>query len=413
MLKTLVIADDMTGTNDNGALLNEAGYDAVSAVSKNIDRQFYENRDVLCINTNSRAIDSFSAYQLIKDMVEKYAETETLISKRVDSTLRGNVGSEIDGVLAALPERFKAIVVAAYPKAGRICIGGYILVNSLPLETCGIETDPKTPVTSSFVVEIIGQQSKRSVCQIRLKDVLKGSNHLAEILRNVSESIVVIDAVRDVEIDIIAKACVTSGISYVCVDPGVFTVKSMKYKYPLQPQRIAKNLLVIGSLSEISKNQLDYFVKKNSTVVYKIDIENLIKNYEDEELKALNHIKTIGENYRNLCITSIYSKRFSKYDNLGKKLEFSEKISARIALIAIKILKEMDIGLVYLCGGDIAKDFVDHIHAEGIDVIREVIPLVVFGKLIGGDYAGLNILTKGGMVGEVEALDLIMSRLSY
>jgi len=46
--------------------------------------------------------------------------------------LRGNLGAEIDAVLDAAGEGYRAAVVPVYPKSGRICVGGYLLVKWHP-----------------------------------------------------------------------------------------------------------------------------------------------------------------------------------------------------------------------------------------------------------------------------------------
>ena len=411
MIKVLVIADDMTGANDTGALLNKAGFDTVSSPTDQIDKELYCNRDVLCLNTDSRAINSEDACKLIKDSVLRYAGSDTLISKRIDSTLRGNVGSEIDGVLEALPEH-KAIVVAAAPKAGRICVGGYILVHSVPLELCGIANDVKTPVHSSQVTEIIKEQSSRQVFMISLNEVLKGSGNICRLIQEAKESVIVIDAVTEENIDTIAKGCIESKIPFVCIDPGAFTLKAAQYKYKEQKRAEQKKLFIIGSLSPVTKRQLDFFNENKKTLIYKIDVENMLKDYKSEEKKAFEFFKKYEEESNYFCITTAYSGWVPPQADNVPILNETEKISVYITEIGKALLQKFNIDLVYLCGGDIAKDFIKNIGAKAIDVIDEVIPLAVYGKILGGEYEGLQILTKGGMIGNDESLNYMIGKLN-
>lgn len=412
MLMVLVIADDMTGANDTGALLNKAGFDTVSSPTDQIETELYSTRDVLCVNIDSRAIHSEVASKLVRNAVNRYAEDETLISKRIDSTLRGNVGSEIDGVLEALPTGYKAIVVASSPQAGRICIGGYILVHSVPLELCGLGNDLKTPVHSSKVIDIIKEQSNRSILMISLDEVLKGSQNVSKLLKESKESVIVIDAVTEDNIDIIAKASVESGISFVCIDPGAYTLKVARYKFSKQRINQKKKLFIIGSLSTVTKRQLDYFNEKNKTLIFKIDVLNLLENHEEEEKNACDFFEKHKEESNYFCITTAYSKQLSSNMNGDQILKEIEKISIYITQIGEVLLQRHKIDLVYLCGGDIAKDFIISIGAKAIDVIDEIIPLAVYGKILGGEYQGLQILTKGGMIGNDESLNYMITHLS-
>lgn len=171
MIKVLVVSDDMTGNNDVGALLNQSGLNTVAALSDHISKEYMVDRDALCLNTDSRALTSEQAREKVKQVVNNYWNTEILYCKRIDSTLRGNVGSEIDGILEALPKGYKAVVVPAFPKAGRICIGGYMLVDGRTLEECGAHKDVKTPVYHLKVKDIIASQSTRLIETVELKQV--------------------------------------------------------------------------------------------------------------------------------------------------------------------------------------------------------------------------------------------------
>jgi len=63
-------------------------------------------------------------------------------------------------VLDAAGEGYRATVVPVYPKSGRICVGGYLLVNGTPLQLTEVAKDPKCPIRSSNVKELISSQRK-------------------------------------------------------------------------------------------------------------------------------------------------------------------------------------------------------------------------------------------------------------
>ena len=43
-------------------------------------------------------------------------------------------------------------------------------------------------------------------------------------------------------------------------------------------------------------------------------------------------------------------------------------------------------------------------NANGITLIDEVAPLTAYGTLIDGEYDGLPIITKGGMIGDIRTI---------
>jgi uncharacterized protein YgbK (DUF1537 family) len=208
MLKTVIIADDLTGANDTGAILAKNGLKVGTLLDKS-DLSKFEKFDVLSITTNSRGMSANDAYNKVYDAVNLFENKENIFfSKRIDSTLRGNVGYEIDSIIDNLGNDTKAIVVASFPNSGRVSIGDFLLVNGVPLENTEVSKDPTSPVKTSRVTEIIKNQSKRKVGFISLDKVLKGSNIIKnEIIQNVKDNseIIVIDACTNEDIDEIAK----------------------------------------------------------------------------------------------------------------------------------------------------------------------------------------------------------------
>lgn len=411
MPSVLVIADDFTGANDTGVLLkDEGGFEAVSFLSCNDIEKFHYDKDIFCVNTDTRDKKSQYSYNLIRDITCKFKNRVKLISKRIDSTLRGNVGSEIDAVLDELGPEYKAIVVASYPSSGRICLGGYILVNGIPLEKTNVSSDVKTPVKSSNVISIIKSQSKKSIGYISLEDVLKGAEFLKGRIEKDSSKIIVIDAVSNEDVMVIADACTSLREKVVCVDPGPFTsylsinrLKSIK----AAPYR---SLMVIGSITELTRKQLEYFKGHREVLIYNVNVNNLINDFEDELKKALDYMQKDYENYKYLCITTSLIK--AEIES-GISLDVSNIISDRLNKIAKAILdmKDFNIKLVYLSGGDTAQGFLKNINSIAMEIIEEIIPLAVYGKIIGGQFHGLHVLTKGGLIGDETSMAFIMSTI--
>jgi uncharacterized protein YgbK (DUF1537 family) len=59
---------------------------------------------------------------------------------------------------------------------------------------------------------------------------------------------------------------------------------------------------------------------------------------------------------------------------------------------------------MYTCGGDITVAVCDRLKNIGLKLLGEVLPLASYGEIIGGEFPGLKIVTKGGMVGEADAI---------
>jgi uncharacterized protein YgbK (DUF1537 family) len=92
--EVVVIADDFTGANDAGVSLALSG----KKVSVAFQTPFTGDTDALVINSDSRALGASEA-------AEKVAGYRTELNaarwrvKKIDSTLRGNPGAEIEALL--------------------------------------------------------------------------------------------------------------------------------------------------------------------------------------------------------------------------------------------------------------------------------------------------------------------------
>ena len=104
MVKLFIIADDLTGALDTGVKFSENGLHTVvvplaeRAFSMPVD----ENVDVLVVNADSRCMTPLEAYDRVYRLalLAKKLDAE-IIYKKVDSALRGNIGSELSAMLDA------------------------------------------------------------------------------------------------------------------------------------------------------------------------------------------------------------------------------------------------------------------------------------------------------------------------
>jgi len=95
VLEAAIIADDFTGANATGILLKKKGLKVTTLLkpNSNIDKI---NAEVISISTNSRSIDPKEAYKRVYEATKTVIKSTPYVAKRIDSTLRGNLGAEID-----------------------------------------------------------------------------------------------------------------------------------------------------------------------------------------------------------------------------------------------------------------------------------------------------------------------------
>lgn len=156
-----VVADDVTGANDIGLMFAKHGY-KVEVFSRYSEVALNQVRaDVLVLDTNSRYDQATLAYAKVVNATRRLiaCRCRTLI-KKTCSVFRGNIGAEFDAMLDAAGADF-AVVVAAFPKNGRITKDGNHFVHGRPLAKSEFGNDPAHPMRTGDLREIIAQQSSR------------------------------------------------------------------------------------------------------------------------------------------------------------------------------------------------------------------------------------------------------------
>jgi len=415
MSEVIIIADDLTGANATSILLTKLGYKSAAFLGlEEYNNSANKNFSAISINTDSRGEDMDLAYERVSNVTKEIKKLKpALISKRIDSTFRGNVGAEIDAVLDQLSTEYVAIVVAAFPSSGRISIGGYLMVNLKPLEKTDVSKDPKTPVNESYIPSLIKAQSKHDVGYISLNEVLSGMDNLRKkIEKEIREKkrIIVIDATSDDDIEIIAKALVESNINLIAVDPGPFTFSlADQYRKRKKCETEKKVMLSVGSVSKLTKRQVDMLTVGHDCLIEYVDASNLLaKDRRESEIrKVTERLISKMEPFRIIGITSSSDEgRVIDLKGISKELNTSEedvakRISTGIAEITERVIRQRkdEVGGLYTSGGDVTAAVCKQLKASGIEVKSEVLPLAVYGSLIDGPHKGLAIVTKGGLVG--------------
>lgn len=417
-MKIGIIADDLTGANATGVKLSKQGFSATTLTSFQTPPTLGAFNAV-CVDTDSRYVQPDLAKARVQAALQNFQNWEAdLICKRIDSTVRGNIGYEVDTILEALGEKSIAIVVASFPESGRITSGGYLLVNGVPLQTTDVAKDPINPLKQSFVPHIIQKQSKFPVVHIGLETVLLEVQQLIDSINKEilnGNRIIVLDAVTDDDIDCITAAMLkVNEYTLIPVDPGPLTAKYSKAILNQQSQN-KKIVASIGSITPTAFKQIQYLLEKTDAYPYYIDANRLTHLDEkwDAEIEAISQeavqfldthdvlvMTTNSPHQDQLNLTTIATEFETTEEHLAKR------IAAGIGMITMKVLQSTNysVGGCFSSGGDITSSICTISNAEGIKLEEEVLPLVAYGKLMGGELDGLPIITKGGMAGEKDAL---------
>ncbi|GAB6877033.1 four-carbon acid sugar kinase family protein [Thermaerobacter litoralis] len=176
------------------------------------------------IPTHSRSVEPAVARHRVREAVRALGEAGCrFFGKRIDSTLRGNLGAELAGALEALPGHL-AVVVAAFPASGRATVGGRLWVHGVPLLETEAARDPITPVTDDDVARLLATQSGLPVTYLPpgpagYDEALP--QRLAALHRAGTRA-VVLDAAREEDVEAVAALVARAPVPVLAVDPGPF-----------------------------------------------------------------------------------------------------------------------------------------------------------------------------------------------
>jgi uncharacterized protein YgbK (DUF1537 family) len=197
MVRLAIVADDLTGACDTGALF--AGRGPVPVVVW--PQSAGGDHCVRVVDTETRALAASEAAARVASVAGG-----GLHFKKVDSTLRGAVGAEIEALMGAIGAR-TVLLCPAFPAQGRVVVDRVLRVDGVPVAASALARDPEFPrATTSSVVDLLRPQSARPIAWVPLEHVRAGVEPLAARLARLDGMLVVADAETDDDLDALAGA---------------------------------------------------------------------------------------------------------------------------------------------------------------------------------------------------------------
>lgn len=434
------VADDLTGATTTGVLL--ARSKARTAVFFNEEAaekaEGISELDAVLISSNSRPLPANEAYEKVasatnalKRMGVKY------FSKRIDTTLRGGVGVEVDAMLDQVGEDAVAVVVPAMPQSRRILVGGYSVIDGVALINTPVAQDVRTPVKENYIPRLLSGQTRRQVGLVTLNKVLAGGEAVRVALKEQRKAgceVIVVDAITLEDVETIAKACIELKWNVVAVDPGPFTSKLAFYRdligveepnLPPEADEAGKTVLIAaGSATPVTKKQMEILCEDSRHVRISVEPIPLIEGGDTalEEVskavdKAVELLKSEEQPRAILFETALHGELLN-LDEEDNKRHYAGGMSANrinaglgriISQVLEKVGREKIAGL-YTTGGDTMVNVCYQLGVECIEVMDYVIPQTDVGRLV-GSYDGLPVVGKGGLTGNDNTACEIVSRL--
>ncbi|MFE3459501.1 four-carbon acid sugar kinase family protein [Nocardiopsis aegyptia] len=416
MARILVLADDLTGANATGARFAHDGM-RVASVDAAHAAEAAEVYDAVVADLDSRHLDAARAAALVDSTVRGLWPVD-LVVKRTDTTLRGNVGAELEAAWRAVRERVPAgwevrvLFAPAHPASGRITADGVQLLDGVPLERTQLALDPLNPMRTGVVADILAEQTSLAVRHVPIGAVTGPG--LADALAAGDEPVVLCDAVTEEHLADLARAAAEvhrrDGTVWVAVDPGpcgAFLARELGLRGRAPDP--GPLLAVVGSATELTRRQLDT-VAQDSTVRF-VDVDPL--RCADDPVYRAATVPMLARALAEHRFPGAVVVRTcaSASDVVRIPADLRRALPARLAGLVAEAVAESAPSALFTSGGDVTSAVLAALGVRALDVGGELVPLAVYGRLDGSPLDGAPIITKGGLVGDDGTLAHCLARL--
>lgn len=419
----LLVADDLTGGNDAGIqfakrgmdtwIVLDAGHAGLEAV---LSRPALPT--MLALNANTRNLPAVAAATRITGIVSHLAEDPRtarpdMVYKKIDSTLRGNLGAEIDALMDGY-DFTVAFLCPAFMECGRTVEDGHLLVDGTPVHQTAFANDPITPVRQSSVADIVRETCGRSVGCVPLAVMEQGEGAIASCvadLQHKGHEIIVFDAVNAAHLHdlvsvgqrlgvpplYIGSAGLASALANALAHSQADAIASgQAADVPAVVTPVDRVFFICGSAHEATRRQIMHL---SSNHVQLIRLANA--KTAAVEAAVADAWQALESGDAVLCTPD---KNTAEADNAAASgIQLSKAVGLAAVTVLNKLADSPKTTALVMTGGETAFAVLQQI-CSGLALLREISPGVALGTIVGGRCDGFQVVTKAGGFGEDQTL---------
>lgn len=416
-----VVADDLTGANDTGVQFARQGlYTEVMLDGTPLPSS--TGAAVVVVDTNSRTLAPQEAYHKVKKAASQaHSAGFCHYYKKLDSTLRGNVGVELKAILDLGLHDF-AFVMPAFPRNGRTTVGGCHLLKGIPLAATEIARDPKCPVRETSLPELLRRQTGLPAGHIGIDELIRGEESIAARIRGYIKdgcTVISCDAWLDEHFLLAAQAArsVSQRILW-SGSAGLADCMPQLLGWTEQGQGGQPVLVVAGSVSSVTRGQIDTLLADGFELV-EVEAAGCLTDPQSGAARFVDKALELLDQGRNVVLSSGYrSDAVQRAREAGAKLGMSDvavsdTVARILGLMGSEIIRRHEVAGIVLTGGDTAVAVCQELGVTGIRVKEEVTSGIPLGEMITAQGKRLRVITKAGAFGGEDALAKAARRLQY
>ena len=423
MTRLAILADDLSSATDCGAQVVRSGLSVVVPLQGYSLPIQARAAQVISLDTDSRSLSADRAYAKVMIAAQQLVtEGWTDFYKSVDSTLRGNLGAEIEAVLDIVKPDC-AIIAPAFPKYGRTTVDGVQYLHSRPLHETEFGTDPTAPVRDADITRRLAEGSRRKAGRLTLDQLRAGLTQIKSAIQGLLADgieLVVVDIAEQDDLKRICLSLSQSDLRVVWVGStglaefvpfalGVTsTSNTFSQHHPLDPRPA---LALVGSASETTRQQLGYAQTNNQLNITSLDPARMIQNgtaaAAELEQAGSNLRAAIDLGYDAALVVNASRDKIAATQQLGAKLSLSPAQVAQwivegLAQAGSRLVREGRISGIVATGGDTANALCNALEAQALEILGEVEAGIPIMRLLGEQ--SLPLVTKAGGFGSPSAI---------
>ncbi|MDX1640931.1 MAG: four-carbon acid sugar kinase family protein [Balneolaceae bacterium] len=402
MVEFLIIADDLTGAIETGVQLAKQGISTrvVHNPDADLNQILHEiDSTVVVFNTESRHIDQREAAERIARVVKISRDRGIKrFYKKTDSTMRGNIGVEIEAFQKETGQN-SIPFIPAHPKLKRFTKAGYHYIGDQLLHETEFGDDPLEPIRISFLPSLLQNQTN-------LKISLVSNSDYDSIPKN--KGILVFDCQSEKELEKIGTVLLKNNLHHAIAGSAAMCellpiLYNLRSKNSELPKFNKPTLLVNGSLNKISLKQIRFAHEKGIKMIVLpeklLSSSNLKKSPFFSQI--LTEVQEEIEAGRNVILSSsdIQTKPYKENHDVANY----DVVSKQIGSIVAAIFNELHIASLFVIGGDTLMGIMNRLNCDFIAPITEILPGVGF-SMASIKNQNIQILTKPGGYGDKDVI---------
>lgn len=422
-----IIADDLTGANDTAVQFHKHGANTKILLDSEYTPKVKAGVEVWALSSESRNVPPEVAVARVERAIETLASNFSFdyYYKKIDSTLRGHIALETLTMLNIL-EYDAAVIIPAFPQEGRITVGGYHLIKSIPIGKTEIAIDPHSPITESHVPTLLenqlGEASSDIVGMIDLRTVMNGAGPILvkinELIRE-GKRLIVADAtsLTDIEQIVLAinkcdKKILPTGTAATAQVLAKYWLAGIEKEEKIVEINKIPKLIISGTATQITANQIQKLEQSDDIEninFIPLETKDILEGVNDELVERI--IKNLSSGVTVCVHTSNLISNFDGFseDSLNAELtkeKLAYMITDYLAELTKKVTDVVNVILITL-GGETSYKCCKAINSNELQLIDEVLPAIPLCS----DINRKCIITKSGNLGNNNTLIEILQYL--